>query len=263
MTVGIISRAEAKARGLKRWFSGEPCKQGHTAERSTAHGVCIECRLANFKAWEKANPARRKAYIEANREKKNAKNKARRAAKPEAVRARLKAYREANADKLKAYREANADKACARAKAWTKANPDKARSYGKTYREANREKIRARKKAYHEANRDKINAKTKEWLTQNPDAAREHRAAKRGRKRNQMGVVSRGIRAKLRGLQNGKCVYCHVCLKVAGEHLDHVVPLALGGLHDDANLQLLCPPCNMHKKDKHPDDFARELGLLL
>jgi hypothetical protein len=29
----IISRAEAKARGLTRYFTGKPCKYGHIAER--------------------------------------------------------------------------------------------------------------------------------------------------------------------------------------------------------------------------------------
>jgi hypothetical protein len=37
-----ISRAEAKAKGLKRYFTGKPCKHGHVAERYIA-GRCIEC----------------------------------------------------------------------------------------------------------------------------------------------------------------------------------------------------------------------------
>ena len=30
-------------RGLKRYFTGEPCKAGHVAERRTAYGTCVEC----------------------------------------------------------------------------------------------------------------------------------------------------------------------------------------------------------------------------
>ena len=37
------TRAQAIARGLPRYFTGEPCKAGHTAERSTADRTCIEC----------------------------------------------------------------------------------------------------------------------------------------------------------------------------------------------------------------------------
>jgi 5-methylcytosine-specific restriction endonuclease McrA len=241
MTVAIITRAEAKARGLKRWYSGEPCKHGHVAERSTSTGVCIECRLGYVKAWREVNP-----------EAKRARGKVWRAANPDKVRAYKKAYYAANRDVLRA-----------QTKAWYAANRDRARARSKAFRTANADKVRAKKKAYHEENRDKKNARTREWLKQNPDAAREHKAAKRARKRSQMGVVSRGIRAKLRMLQNGKCAYCRASLKKAGEHLDHVMPLALGGKHEDSNLQLLCPPCNMSKNAKHPHDFARELGMLL
>jgi len=39
----IVSRCEARAAGLKRYFTGKPCKHGHVAERWTARGVCYEC----------------------------------------------------------------------------------------------------------------------------------------------------------------------------------------------------------------------------
>ncbi|WP_321905140.1 HNH endonuclease [Paraburkholderia tropica] len=48
----IISRAEAKAAALKRYFTGSPCKYGHVAERSTVNGLCLECgRLKTQKAY--------------------------------------------------------------------------------------------------------------------------------------------------------------------------------------------------------------------
>lgn len=39
----IISRADAKAQGLTRYFTGKPCKHGHVSERIIA-GQCCECR---------------------------------------------------------------------------------------------------------------------------------------------------------------------------------------------------------------------------
>src|SRR4051812_28822500 len=38
----IITRAEALAAALPRYFTGKPCKYGHVAERSTAASYCIE-----------------------------------------------------------------------------------------------------------------------------------------------------------------------------------------------------------------------------
>jgi hypothetical protein len=40
-----ISREEAIIQGLERYFSGEPCKYGHIAEREVERGLCVECRV--------------------------------------------------------------------------------------------------------------------------------------------------------------------------------------------------------------------------
>jgi hypothetical protein len=39
----IISRATAKALGLRFYFTGKPCPHGHIAERSTPNGMCSIC----------------------------------------------------------------------------------------------------------------------------------------------------------------------------------------------------------------------------
>jgi len=39
----IISRKDARAAGLKRYYTGEPCKNGHLSARSTANFGCLFC----------------------------------------------------------------------------------------------------------------------------------------------------------------------------------------------------------------------------
>jgi|SRR5579863_6397945 len=39
----VISRREAHTRGLKRYYSGEPCMRGHDCERFVANGGCVQC----------------------------------------------------------------------------------------------------------------------------------------------------------------------------------------------------------------------------
>ena len=39
----IISRCEARAAGLKRYFTGKPCNHGHVDERHVFNGVCYSC----------------------------------------------------------------------------------------------------------------------------------------------------------------------------------------------------------------------------
>ena len=43
MSDEVISRAEALSRGLPRYFTGEPCRAGHVAERHTSSANCVEC----------------------------------------------------------------------------------------------------------------------------------------------------------------------------------------------------------------------------
>lgn len=44
----LISRAEAKALGLKRYFTGMPCKHGHIAEGYVAStNCCVVCKATS------------------------------------------------------------------------------------------------------------------------------------------------------------------------------------------------------------------------
>lgn len=78
----IISRDEAKARGLRRYFTGKPCKYGHVAERYIYAGCkCLGCDAA---------------FRKENIQKILTKNRARYAANPKKGRAQCLAWRVAN-----------------------------------------------------------------------------------------------------------------------------------------------------------------------
>lgn len=63
-------------------------------------------------------------------------------------------------------------------------------------------------------------------------------------------------------MQNGKCGYCRVELGKS-YHVDHIMPLVLGGSNGRRNLQCLCADCNLSKAQYDPLVYARSLGLLL
>jgi len=56
------TRAEAKAAGAKYYFTGEPCKHGHTAPRKTK-GACIECLKAE---WQEGAVSRAGYFVNYN-----------------------------------------------------------------------------------------------------------------------------------------------------------------------------------------------------
>lgn len=49
----IISKDKAKRLGLKRYFTGESCKNGHMSERQVSGGYCVECNKQSVKKWRK------------------------------------------------------------------------------------------------------------------------------------------------------------------------------------------------------------------
>lgn len=128
--------------------------------------------------------------------------------------------------------------------------------------------IEARKQEWRKANPDKVRAfcraATKRWRRNNPSSARrtDRIQARRRRAGVRLGVVSVNIEEILFQKQDGYCAYnllCHGDLYIDGFHLDHILPLALGGKHEDNNLQLTCPTCNLRKSKKHPVDFLNSL----
>jgi hypothetical protein len=55
----VISRAEAKAKGLRSYFTGKPCAKGHVAARRVANASCVECERAYIKKYRLKKRARR------------------------------------------------------------------------------------------------------------------------------------------------------------------------------------------------------------
>jgi hypothetical protein len=122
------ARFEAMQNGLARYFSDRPCNRGHTGERMTSTGTCIECRQIKSKERYHADPQKAVAkvidYYNRNAEKIKEKRRVKYAENPdrERVIARVRSaeWRAANPEKVKAqaplkkaYAEANPEKGAA------------------------------------------------------------------------------------------------------------------------------------------------------
>jgi len=208
----IITRAEVKARGLPRYFTGKPCKHGHVAERLTSSGECVECgrkraretmrqrraadpervreqerqyRAANREAVKD----RKRRHYAANRDKINEQQRQRRAADPEKFRARDRQWCAANADYLREYARqwyaANTERVREYALQWYAANGDAQRNHRRE-RYANdpeyRGTINEQQRQYRAANREKFRARDRRWRAENPEKVRKH--AQRWREEN-------------------------------------------------------------------------------
>jgi hypothetical protein len=92
----IISPAEAKALGLKRYFTGKPCKHGHIAERSVRSGRCLKCFREYQQEYQREHRA---AKPEKVREREREAARKYRAADPEGYSSQQAAWRAANKSK--------------------------------------------------------------------------------------------------------------------------------------------------------------------
>lgn len=71
----IISRKCARQNGLKRYYTGKPCRYGHIAERYCASGRCSECDSILQKSKEYREGRRAYEQLPHMREKRSAYNK--------------------------------------------------------------------------------------------------------------------------------------------------------------------------------------------
>lgn len=111
----------------------------------------------------------------------------------------------------------------------------------------------------YKRNRIEILTRNDKWLKSNPDKARVYVQNRRNRKSG--GKLTSGLVLRLMEQQQGKCVYCKRELSETGYDMDHIMPLAKGGKHEDENIQLLCPTCNGRKHAKLPEFFERQMGI--
>jgi 5-methylcytosine-specific restriction endonuclease McrA len=124
----------------------------------------------------------------------------------------------------------------------------------------------AAKKRYRNLDADgkkKYIQKVGEYRKNNRDLCNLWKSARRAREASGVGSVPANIVSVLMNLQRCSCAACKVDISKIEYHIDHIVPLSKGGLHDKSNLQLLCKKCNLTKSAKHPIDFMQSLGYLL
>ena len=264
----FVTRAEAKALGLKRYFTGKPCKHGHVSERMTSGGNCLTC----FNAWRSEHPERireirtkwdaengalyRRRYYQANSA--TILQSSRRWYENNRERAALtrRRYAVAHAHGIKAQRRgyyaANRECTIRRAVAWKRANPEKARQQRLDERAQRPHLSLARQRKYREANRDSLREKGREYHATNPGRVIAAVAKRRSLKLKAVPIwLTKTHRRQMRTLYEEAAV----CTRLTGvrHHVDHIQPLQgrdRCGLHVPWNLQIMTALENSAKGNK-------------
>ncbi len=134
----VISRNEAASQGLKHYFTGKPCKNGHVAERLVSNRNCSICRSEYAPRYYEDN---REAYAERD--------------------ARYYAdNRERILDRHQAYREQNRDDVLERHRRYRVENHSAQLERQRDHYRRNRDAVLDAQRRYIKDNREKVNAKT-------------------------------------------------------------------------------------------------------
>ena len=174
------------------------------------------------------------------------------------ARANISAYRAAHPDVVleTARRNYHKDRGATLAKraAYRAENRAKINEQAAKYRATRKEELAERQRQRRAEKPEETKRLNAQRYSRNPEANKSGNFRRRCRRDS--GKLSKGLTAKLFEQQKGLCACCGAPLG-QGYHLDHIMPLALGGTNTDDNMQLLTARCNLQKNAMHPDDFMR------
>lgn len=272
--IHIISKAQAKTLGLRRFFMAKPCPHGHITERATSDGKCVECnRLVcarRFQAKVDADPVKKAAMAEAKRVTAERKNEVAlkseewnklRASRQAAIASGALTYHGRPCPYGHGTEKYTSGGNCIACSAAFSASDHK-KEYDKQYQEDNAERIQERRKDYQIRTSAQRTISAIAWARSNPEKRKAISSAYKHRRR---AIEKQGsTTAELREWEAAAKKDCYWCgkKKLQKYHIDHYHPLSKGGLHHVSNLVIACPRCNLKKSAKDPYLFAQSVGRL-
>lgn len=189
-------------------------------------------------------------------EQKQAKQRAYYVANREAILARVCARARDKSDEIRTYKQRwqvqNKTRIAAKKSAYHAERKDAISAYHKARYAADSTAAKARAKAYRDANPVKVKAVrnrcVKAWRLANPKKAAEICARRRARV---VGTRSEPVDyTQILRDSGGLCGICRKALDLLGTEFDHIIPLARGGTHTTANIQVAHAYCNRAKGAK-------------
>lgn len=256
----IITRSEAKALGLKRYFTGKPCNNGHVCERNTSDAKCNECATINEKNRAPRNSdedresrhqyreknketiaAKKREYYAKNRDAINERRKSKELENPETAREKRLAYQRANRESINARQRRNRANNLDRFKEMERRNASK-----------NRDKKNAYFRDHYTRNRDSILDRKKRYYVEKPEVITANRVKRRARK---MQAVPPWFDELDQFVWQEAADLVRIRREETGIDWasDHMIPLAgrkARGLHVAANCQVIPAVMNLFKNNK-------------
>lgn len=164
------------------------------------------------------------------------------------------------------YKNENPEKVLESKRGWRLRNREQAISATAAWADKNPERAAAAVKRWQQANLERVKEKARAWASENRESRNATQRNRNAKKRNSEGQHSAKDVESIILLQRQMCACCQSKLIFSGVnryHVDHIMPIALGGSNGRENLQALCKKCNLRKSAKPPEVWAKENGKLI
>ena len=244
----IISREDAKKRGLKFYFTGNPCKKGHICERYVSSFTCLE--REKLKTAEIVRLQRERRSAERAEEVRNNPDLISRS---EAREQGLMFYFTGKACKYNHIAKRRvANGWCYICEQRINSSPQSTQRKRDHYRK-NRNRYARMRREYYAKNRDKILTQTSnyqrenrainrkavsEWQRRNRAKTAAKCAARRALLRKVSTKLTTAEEAKIQQIYN-ECARLNESAGYTKYHVDHIIPVSKGGLHHPSNLRVM------------------------
>jgi len=220
---------------------------------------CKTCRSIYGRAYREQNReavlARKRDYRTKNNEKVKAGQRSHYVRNREAIREKRRRMRVEKKEQISAWRRArylkHREAILEQCRGSRNRRLDKVRAYNRSYYLLHRKECREQSRKYYIKNSDKVKARVATYRLANYDKARATSDRVQARRRARMtGGTFENIDRNLVFKRDGG--RCHLCGKRVEKawHLDHIIPIALGGAHEYRNVAVACVHCNLSKNRK-------------
>lgn len=223
--------------------------------------TCTKCKITKPVTDFARSTIHRDGYYSSCKACKSAYEQAYRAANLNQVRERARKSQakraESHREKGRRYYADNREHILERTAAYQKAHPEVSRAAQAKYKAVNRDQllpqVRQRSADWRERNRDKDRAASIRWRKANPDAYRAIQWRRKARMKGNGGEFTMQEWQDLKARYDYRCLRCGASEPEIVLTVDHVIPIARGGLNVIENIQPLCRACNSSKNARATD----------
>jgi 5-methylcytosine-specific restriction endonuclease McrA len=242
------SKAEARAQGLKTYFTGKPCKRGHLEERWVSDGSCRACRNTQARDWFRYD-----RYASEYPEEVAALKQEQKEAEERRIALLDKPYisgEEAERLGLKFYFTGVPCKNGHVSDYWVSS---------RTCCECVKQTSKVYRRKWRRENPELMKQQNASYLERFPEKAAARVAKRRALKLGAFVGDRKEYEKFVKWARTARglcCSYCGKETEPKERELDHIVPLSRGGADAVSNLCVACGSCNRRKHNKTAEEFT-------